>query len=220
MPVYKRKNNTFFRNWTSDMSYVLGFVAADGCLIKNKRGAHFLEITSTDKDIMYKIREVFSSNLAISEYQPRNAKWKKRYRLQIGSKQIYFDLESLGIFPRKNKTLKLPVVPDEYFGDFVRGYFDGDGCVSICPLRKNGKIRKPIITVLFTSGSRDMLVSLKNKLQALHVVKGGSLYYHDVYRLQFSIRDSFSLFTYMYNTKSSLYLKRKKIKFEEYFLEP
>ncbi|TSC56528.1 MAG: hypothetical protein Greene071421_167 [Parcubacteria group bacterium Greene0714_21] len=33
------------------MAYVLGFITADGALIKNKRGAKFIEIQSIDKEL-------------------------------------------------------------------------------------------------------------------------------------------------------------------------
>ena len=55
MPIYKTKDENFFKKWTSEMAYVLGFIAADGSLIKNKRGACFIEIQSIDKEIIYKM---------------------------------------------------------------------------------------------------------------------------------------------------------------------
>ena len=49
MPVYKQVNHQFFHKWNPTMAYVLGYFAADGCMIKNKRGAHYIEFTSIDK---------------------------------------------------------------------------------------------------------------------------------------------------------------------------
>jgi len=43
MPIYKTKNENFFKKWTPEMAYVLGFFAADGSMVKNKRGACFIE---------------------------------------------------------------------------------------------------------------------------------------------------------------------------------
>lgn len=219
MPIHKDKDENFFKIWSSDMAYVLGFIAADGCLMRNKRGAYFLEIQSTDKDIVYEIRKALKSNLRVGEYQSKNKNYNKKYRLQIGSKIIFEDLIKLGITPRKSKTIALPKIPNNYFSHFMRGYFDGDGCVNVCAYYKQGRKKlSKIISCGFTSGSKKILLEIKNKLLEVKIVKGGSLYYHDAYRLNFSIQDSLKIYHFMYNKlRNNLYLKRKKIIFENFF---
>jgi len=201
------------------MAYVLGFIAADGSLIKNKRGAYFIDIQSIDKEIIYKIRDVFKSDIKIGEYQPKYENPNKRYRLQIGSKEIFKDLLRLGITPQKSKTIKLPNIPDKYFSHFLRGYFDGDGSVNICTYkRKDRKKPATVINCGFVSGSKDILEKIKNKLAKINIIKGGTLYFHDRgYRLWFSINDSWRLYKFMYNTSNDLSLNRKKEIFEKYF---
>ena len=200
------------------MAYVLGFFTADGTMIKNKRGAHFIEFQINDKDLLDKIRKVFNSNHKIS-VRKRNKPWRNSYRLQIGSKEIFNDLLKLGLRPNKSKTIKLPLVPDEYFCNFVRGYFDGDGCVNVCTYqRKDRRKSSTVINSGFVSGSKKILENLKNKLAKLNIVNGGTLYYHQGYRLWFSINDSLKLYNFMYNNlKNNLFLDRKKKVFEKYF---
>lgn len=72
------------------MAYVLGFFIADGSMAKNKRGAHFIEIEITDKELLEEIREAIGSNYKIS-VRNRDKKWKISYRLQIGSKEVFSD---------------------------------------------------------------------------------------------------------------------------------
>lgn len=219
MPIYRDKDENFFKIWSYDMAYVLGFIVADGCITKNKRGSYFLEIQSTDKNIVYKIRKVLKSNLKISEYQSKNKNYSKRYRMQIGSKIIFEDLIKLGITPRKSKTIGLPKMSNNYFSHFIRGYFDGDGCVNVCVYNKKDR-KKPskIINCGFTSGSKEILAEIKDKLLEMKIVKGGTLYYHNAYRLNFSIKDSLKLYYFMYDDlHSGLFLKRKKIIFESFF---
>ena len=202
------------------MAYVLGFIAADGSLIKNKRGACFIEIQSTDKEIIYKIKKVLHTNLKIGAYQSKHKDYSERYRLQIGSKEIFRDLLKLGITPKKSKTIKLPYIPDKYFSHFLRGYFDGDGCVNVCVYQQKGRNRpSTIINSGFISGSKEILLGIKDKLTKFKIIKGGTLYQHDrAYRLRFSISDSLRLYKFLYgNLKNKLFLTRKKKVFENYF---
>lgn len=205
--------------WSSPIAYVLGFVAADGALIKNNRGAHFLEIQSVDKEILQKIKLAFNSNLSIGSYQPKNKNYSERFRLQIGSKEIYSDLVKLGITPRKSKTIKLPNIPSPYFSHFLRGYFDRDGCVNICTYqKKDRKNPSTVLTSTFTSGSKKILVDINDTLHTMEIVAGGTICYHSrAYRLLFSIKDSLALYRFMYNNVwEDLYLVRKKKIFEQF----
>jgi len=203
------------------MAYVLGFFTADGNMIKNKRGAHFIEFQITDKDLLKKIRELLDSNHKIS-VRKIDARSKTLYRLQIGSKKIFNDLLKLGLTPNKSKTIKLPVVPEKYSSHFLRGYFDGDGNVTVCTYKRKTRNNKSttILQSGFTSGSKNFLASLKNKLSKAGVVKGGTLYYSsNGWRLYFSMNDSKELYNYLYtglNKTDKLFLKRKKIIFEKY----
>lgn len=202
------------------MAYVLGFFTADGNMIKNKRGAHFIEFQITDKKILEKIRNILCSNHKIT-IRKRNIKYKLSYRLQIGSKEIFNDLEKLGLTPRKSKTVKLPIIPDKYFYHFTRGYFDGDGNVTIGTYKRkdrNNYLSK-IIMSGFTCGSKNFLLKLWKNLKKIANISGGTLYYHrGAYRLYFSINDSKKLYKFMYrNSTNKLFLIRKKEVFEKYF---
>ena len=52
MPIYKKIYKNFFKKWTPDMAYVLGFIYADGNIIHTKRGTWFWSIQITDEDIL------------------------------------------------------------------------------------------------------------------------------------------------------------------------
>lgn len=218
MPIFKGKNEDFFKKWSLEMAYVLGFFAADGNMLKNKRGAHFIEFQSTDKEIIEKIRKALRSNLIIGEYQPLGKNWEKRYRLQIGSKRIFNDLLKLGFTPRKSKTLQFPSVPSKYLAHFIRGYFDGDGCVHLGKyLRKDRNRINWVFSSRFTSGSKCFLQGLWRHLSK--IVSGGTLYKKNRgFDLAFSRQDSIALFRLMYdNVSSKLFLERKHDLFLEAF---
>ena len=212
MPIYKIKNENFFKKWTPGMAYVLGFFAADGNMLKNKRGAHFIEFEITDKDLLYKIKKLLCSNHKITE-RNRNKKWQKSFRLQIGSKIIFNDLLKLGLTPAKSKTIDLPNVPNKYFHHFLRGYFDGDGNVLSGYFKKPDRKNKSYtLRTRFTSGSKLILDNLKIKLSNI-IETGGSLSENgNAWRLNYGIDDSKKIFNFMYNNgnvKKLIYLKRK-----------
>lgn len=197
------------------MAYVLGFFTADGNMIRNKRGAHFIEFQIIDKDLLYKIRELLESNHKITA-RKRGEIWKTSYRLQIGSKEIFNDLLKLGLTPNKSKTIDLPHIPDKYLPHFVRGYFDGDGNVVVGYFnRRDRKSKARVLCTRFTSGSKLILDNLKNNLGRLLGATGSSHNRDNTWRLNYSINDSKKLFKFMYNKKGSLFLERKYNKFCE-----
>ncbi len=210
MPIRKDMNKGFFKKWSRDMAYVLGFFAADGNMLKNKRGAHFIEFQITDKDLLYAIRKTLSSNHKITT-RNRGENYKKSYRLQIGSKEIFSCLKKLGMTPNKSNTIKFPKVPKLYLGNFIRGYFDGDGYVGVGKYwRKNRKRWEWQFSTAFISGSKLFLIGLKNALKK-HISGGGlSKKKESGYELVFSKHDSLALFKLMYNNISTEpFLKRK-----------
>lgn len=220
MPIFRKKDDKFFAKWSPEMAYVLGFFAADGNMTKNKRGGHFISFEITDKELLEKIRESLKSNHKITLLR-KNKSWKPSYRLQIGSKEMFLNLVALGMTPKKSKTLKFPIIPPRYLPDFVRGYFDGDGNVTIGKYIRANRKNKKSTTLLsgFISGSKNFLEGLRDSLKASNVIKGGTLYYGSAaYRLYFSVNDSFALYRFMYkDIRSNLFLPRKKKIFEKYF---
>jgi intein/homing endonuclease len=218
MSVARSLDQNFFKKWSPDMAYVLGFFAADGSMLKNTRGAHFIEFTITDRIVLDHIQRVSSSNHHISERVSRNKKWKPQYRLQVGSKEWFADLTALGFTQKKSASLSFPKVPKRFLGDFVRGYFDGDGCVHFKEYWSGIRNRKIwVFSTLFTSGSRGFLESLHSLLKA-NGVRGGRIAEKERgFELVFSRRDSLALYEFMYHTTdaSPLFLPRKREKLEE-----
>ncbi|MFA4999027.1 MAG: LAGLIDADG family homing endonuclease [Candidatus Paceibacterota bacterium] len=221
MSIYKVKNERFFKKWSPEMAYILGFFTADGSMIKNKRGAHFIEFETIDRDILKKIQKIICPYHKIAS-RKRSENWSTSYQLQVGSKSIFNDLLSIGLNPRKSRRIVLPRIPKKYFPHFIRGYFDGDGNVTVCVYNRKTRRNKPtrILQSGFVSGSKKFLESIKNMLLRLGIVRGGTLYYSSgAWRLYFSINDSRRLYKYMYNSLvegKSIFLARKKVIFDKY----
>jgi len=195
------------------MAYVLGFFTADGNMIKNKRGAHFISFYSVDKELLESIKKVMGIDHKLSFRKKRGENQKDSYRLQIGSKEIFNDLLKIGLTPNKSKTVSLPKIPNKYFSDFLRGYFDGDGSVIAGYFKKSDRKSKSFtLSVRFTSGSKEILEQLMNNLKNIIGSKGSLFFAGRAWRLNYSINDSRKLFDLMYNDNvinDLIYLKRK-----------
>lgn len=116
----------FFRRWSAEMAYVLGYWWADGYMYLKPHGAHEIEIASVDRDHLEQIAQSIGVN-----YQLRQvARDQRCYELTFCSKQMYQDLERLGGTPHKSRTIGFPPVPTDLLPHFVRGFVDGDGSLS------------------------------------------------------------------------------------------
>lgn len=218
MPKLKSCNKDFFKTWSPEMAYVLGFFAADGYLAVNTRGGQFWCFQIKDKELLEKIKDVLGSNHAIGI---RTSKLSQNplYRLQIGSIEMCSDLRKLGFTQNKTTRLVFPQIPAQFLPDFVRGYFDGDGNVWSGIAHKNRNQPSTIIQTCFTSCSKSFLEKLHIEIEretgnkgAIHPIKGKACY-----RLQYSTQPSLKLYDFMYNgAVGGIFLKRKKIVFEKF----
>jgi intein-encoded DNA endonuclease-like protein len=215
MPIQKDFNKKFFKKWSSDMAYILGFLYADGNMVKTKRNTHFTALYTADYDLIYSIRDCLESNHKISN---KKSKTGSVYVLQIGSKELFCDLGELGLAPNKARRMKLPKIPKKYQGDFVRGYFDGDGNVWSGLINKKRKTPTLVLNVAFTSACKEFIKNLFLLLQTKNI-KGGCIYSlknKNCYRLQYSSLDALKLYEIMYNRPCKLFLARKKLVFENF----
>lgn len=146
---------------TKDKAYFLGLLYADGNVYKNISGFKislqecdsyildtFRKYLKTDKSLYFKNKQKYRSN------------WKNAYELEIRGGKIAQDLSDKGCGAQKTFNLKFPTsnqVPDHLIHHFVRGYFDGDGCISFL----DKSLNKPRITFCATY---DFGLGLKNLL--------------------------------------------------------
>jgi len=121
----KKVNHHFFSKWSEEMAWVLGFWAADGWVSLSRR-KYILGFSQSNKSAIQKVKRLISSDHKVS------TKDNGGVSLQYTSKRQYVDLCSLFQMDviSKSLTLKWPEIPKEYIKHFVRGYVDGDGCLT------------------------------------------------------------------------------------------
>jgi len=59
--MHRELDQDFFKKWSSEMSYVLGYFSADGAMLCNNRGAHYVEFTSTDRVLLEQVQKATDS---------------------------------------------------------------------------------------------------------------------------------------------------------------
>ena len=66
MPVPKSYNKDFFKVWTPDMAYVLGFLYADGNIVQTKRGNYYIAIYTADQPLLSAMKKCMKSEHKIA----------------------------------------------------------------------------------------------------------------------------------------------------------
>lgn len=128
---YKINENYFDTIDTPNKAYILGFLYADGCNSSNydkKRYCVTITLQSSDSQILYDIKNEIGYEAPI-KFRTYNE--CERATLDICNKHIALKLHELGLVPNKTLILKFPDwLSEEFYPHFVRGYFDGDGCIT------------------------------------------------------------------------------------------
>ena len=118
---------------TEEKAYWLGFLMADGYNHESK-SCVALRLKKEDKEILEKYKQFLETDTPIYEYN-RVTKVNKLERtyceLNICSPYFSEKLAELGCTQRKTFTLQFPNISQNLYSHFIRGFFDGDGCLSI-----------------------------------------------------------------------------------------
>lgn len=128
---------------SEEKAYWLGFLWADGCVVSvnPEKPNYAIELDLSSKDRNHLVK--FCHFLSLSEDRIKEKicppgklvkKERKVSRVQISSKHMWKTLVSYGMVPRKTYDERFPY--DNTFENpdlirhFIRGYFDGDGCLT------------------------------------------------------------------------------------------
>lgn len=200
---WKRKytvNEDYFKTWSNNMAYILGFFAADGMVA---RDSQLISFSQKEKYILEDIKREFGSDHLIIQNEKSGV-----YILNLYSKKLKDDLMTLhGIIPNKALTIKFPNVPKQYMNHFVRGYFDGDGYINYKQY-----------TVTFVGGSKYFMEKLYLVLKNLGLEPQFKTQ-ENHYRLHIRGRKSIKIFSNWIYKNKELYLKRKHKEFSKEKLE-
>lgn len=191
---------------SEDKAYFFGLLMSDG-YHHTERGEVCLTLSEIDVGILQQFNNHLNSDRPLL-YLPE----RKAYRLIISNKIMSKHLAALGLNQAKSfnklfpSTLALNLEPH-----FMRGYFDGNGSVSI-----SSKIKANIYWALTSCDS--FLYTYEHKLLTqcgLNKTKWDRHEQTNIYSLRYSGRENlYKIYNYLYKD-ASIWLERKHTKFLE-----
>ena len=140
---------------TEEKAYFLGFMYSDGYV--SPKGYIRIVIHKKDIDIIKKFVKMFYGNEEAdigSNFQEYDNKY---IRFTITSSYLTKKIIEHGCFESKTFKLSLPNLPEHLMNHFLRGLYDGDGCISI----DNVETRSRVIL----TGFKDFIEQIKLYLE-------------------------------------------------------
>lgn len=131
---YKRHsvNEKYFSNIdTEEKAYYLGFIYADGCVYRgdSKNSIVFqINLSVKDRKILEDMNKAFNSDYPIVEFDGNYG--NRLCKLKISNTEFCRNLMSQGVTFRKTYECHYPKnISNDLERHFIRGLFDGDGCI-------------------------------------------------------------------------------------------
>ena len=203
------QNHNFFQTENENMAWLLGFIAADGG-IEKKRNVIRINLSTIDKEILLKIKDLIGLQSEIKDYITNEGYAVSK--IQWSSEQHKKDLASYGITFEKTFKLKPPLkLNKKYWKDYIRGFWDGDGSITLNKNNYNSLLWQ------ITSASKPILEFIVNYFYEEYQIPKVNIHTFtrngvELYLLQYSTNASKQIYNIFYDN-NNICLKRKKDKY-------
>ena len=185
---------------TEEKAYFLGFMFSDGYVHKSSNDIK-IELHEQDIDIIHKIIKLLFTNC-----EPNIGRDRECYRyFTVTDAHLRESLIALGCIPAKTWFLKFPTedkVPKHLLHHFLRGYYDGDGCICTTGERISARL----------TGVDSFLLEVKSFIEQELNIEMSVSYYKDkpgIIDITIgSFNDCKSFLNWLYKD-STIYLNRK-----------
>lgn len=192
---------------TEEKAYWLGFIFADGSVGRTDKSVSSenrltIGLSIKDKSTL----EAFARAIEMPEnkifhvYPKHSYSQSEMVYLYCNSIKMINDLKALGCHPHKTTHTEIPDIAEELIPHFIRGYFDGDGCVSgkSFEITSDGFITHQMQRVFMSE-----LGFRKTKIRE----------YRNAFNLRYGGRNQLQkIFHYLYDN-ATVYMQRKYDKF-------
>jgi hypothetical protein len=209
----------YFKTWTPNMAWLLGYIWADGAIVRDDYGLKAVSFGCQERDaeLIHMIRGELKATQSVRIMPPKRiagtllTMGQPSICLRVNSRILAADLVELhGILPNKsNIDSPFPSnIPDELMGHFARGNLDGDGCISY---GKAQGMSSGDVTFLgnqrWLEGFRDAVSRLaKIEARPVTVIRGKKLH-----RVRWQTKEKLiPLYEWLYPDGEYLHLGRKR----------
>lgn len=211
MPQKSRYNINAFDSISNESAYWLGILMSDGCLYKGDT-RHMVILSLCD----YEIVEGFKNFMCVKDI-PKIKKsihpisGKEIYTLGLCNRHLFYRLTKLGCGQNKTFSLEWPQIEEKYLWAFIRGFFDGDGSISLNRSINQWKVSIGCASKSFIDSFCEF-VAKHNLLFStdIRTLKSG----HGFYNIQFFSASLRKIYEYLYKDNGPKLL-RKYTKFTE-----
>lgn len=209
-------NNEFFQdleNWTEKQAYVLGWILSDGHINK-KTNCVSIKLQLSDRQILETIKSIIQYTGPIGVEKRKscnfiNSNFQDRACLTIYSEHLKKSLNELGFDNRKSENMLFPTfLREDLIHHFIRGYFDGDGCISYT---YHKGVLMAEMNLIGTKAFCDSLVKILNKQTGCQYRFGTRVYNNGNVRVRLAGNLSMvKLFNFLYADATILFERKFK----------
>lgn len=197
---------------TPDEAWLAGLIWADGSLspVSSARHSWKITTTTTDEQMGREIARITAE--PIRTYQPRRANRRANHISYLSGRPVR-RLVDMGLTQDKTNECRMPNIDPDLLPHFIRGFFDGDGTVTLGTNPKVGH-GMPRLKSGFV-GTRDMMNDLLGELQAREIGLRVNVVRHaPIWAIHLNHADSLRLADLMYVDRSGACLLRKRDLFD------
>lgn len=221
----KNINRKYFFNFnyfeqidTVNKAYWLGFIYADGCILKKDKSLK-IGLKLSDKEHLEKFKLDIGFNGPIHE-EKRNSGFNGEPQcvIRLYNLKMINDLNNKGVYCGKTYNIKFPsnnILSENLISHFIRGFYDGDGGVSI-----SGKRNRISLGIC---GEKEFLIKindilfnqcrLKNKNKVVTVERTDN----NLCTVKYNDNSCLKILGWLYeNSLQECRLERKYIKYKNY----
>lgn len=217
----KNFDMTYFETIDAEhKAYWLGLIYADGCV----SGKYFsLGLKAEDKYLLEALKKDLKSEHMIHNHQKKlNEKIFYSHVFSICNETLISQLNDLGVYENKTQNCKFPtnkIIPDKYLWDFIRGYMDGDGCITY---KKNKHITDNNLNISISigfAGTYDFINTLNNIISN-NTCSNVKLYKNsNIYTVNYRNKKAIEFMYHKMYDNATIYMKRKKERLDKFIDE-
>lgn len=153
---YVHQYDFFHHIDTEQKAYWLGFILADGYLTPRSNTVG-IELKSTEIGHLEKFKRDIKATNPIRIYKKDSTFGEQETcRIELSKKETLLDLIKLGLTNNKSYDGRLPQISLNLKHHVIRGYFDGNGCITT---KKDGRF----YSISFC-GTKEILQSIENSI--------------------------------------------------------